>query len=277
MPELPEVETIKRDLVKLLVGRKILDITTNTPKQVKPSLEEVKKEIEGKKIKGVKRRAKFLLISLSDNLVLGIHLRMTGQLFFRKKGEQKDKYQRVVISLSGGKELRFNDLRKFGYLQLIKGKKELDSILKKFGPEPFLDLTFSYFKKLLSSTSRAIKVVLMDQTKISGIGNIYANDALFLARIFPGQKADEISPYKVKKLYDAILKVLKDGIRFRGSSDQDYFDVFGKKGSYQNHFLTYKRAGKKCFNCDNKIKRISLGGRGTFYCPHCQKKDGFFE
>jgi len=274
MPELPEVETIKRDLSKLLVGKKILDISTNTPKQVKPSLREVKKYIIGKKIKEVGRRAKLLLIFLENSkggLVLGIHLRMTGQLFFKKEKDPKDKHQRVVLSLSGGHELRFNDLRKFGYLQLIRGKKELDSILKKFGPEPFLDLDFPYFKKLLSSTSRNIKGLLLDQAKISGIGNIYANDALNLAQINPAKSANKISAYKTKKLYKAVHQVLKDGIRFRGASDQDYLDVLGEKGSYQDHFLTYKRAGKKCFNCGSKIKRISIGGRGTFYCPSCQK------
>ncbi len=271
MPELPEVETIKRDLSKLLVGKKILDITTNTPKQIKPSLREVKKYAVGKRIKEVKRRAKFLLIFLENNLVLGVHLRMTGQLFFRKNTERKNLYQRVTISLSEGKELRFNDLRKFGYIQLIKGKKELDSILKKFGPEPFLNLDFVYFKKLLFSTSRTIKVLLMDQGKISGIGNIYANDALNLAQINPVEKANKITLKKAKKLYHSIHQVLKAGIRFRGASDQDYLDVLGQKGSYQDHFLTYKREGKNCFNCGAKIKRINVGGRGTFYCPKCQK------
>ncbi|MBL7078511.1 bifunctional DNA-formamidopyrimidine glycosylase/DNA-(apurinic or apyrimidinic site) lyase [Candidatus Shapirobacteria bacterium] len=271
MPELPEVETIKRDLAKLLAGKKIFNISTNTPKQIRPSLKTVKKNIIGKKIKGVKRRAKLLLIFLEDNLVLGVHLKMTGQLFFKKNTEPKNKHQRAVITLSEGKELRFNDLRKFGYLQLIKGKKELDSTLEKYGPEPFLDLDFVYFKKLLTSTSRAIKIVLMDQSKISGIGNIYANDALFLARVNPAKPANKITAGKAKKLYNSIHQVLKAGIRFRGASDQSYLDALGQKGSYQDHFLTYKRAGEKCFNCGAKIKRIKLGGRGTFYCPICQK------
>jgi len=271
MPELPEIETIKRGLNKLIIGREILDITTNTPKQVKPSLKIVKKNMVGKRIKKLKRRAKLLQIFLDNGRILTIHLRMTGRLLFRDKSDPVDDYQRAVISLSGGKELRFADLRKFGYLWLIKNKKELDKILNKFGPEPLADLTFSYFQKVLASTSRPVKVLLMDQSKISGIGNIYANDALFLARLNPAKPANQITFQKAKKLYDSIRQVLKAGIRYRGASDQHYLDALGQKGNYQDHFLVYKRAGRKCFNCKGKIKRVTLGGRGTFYCPRCQE------
>ncbi|MFH1602222.1 MAG: bifunctional DNA-formamidopyrimidine glycosylase/DNA-(apurinic or apyrimidinic site) lyase [Candidatus Shapirobacteria bacterium] len=271
MPELPEIETIKKGLEKLIVGKKIKSISAASPKQIKPSLKEVKKNIVGKKIKKVKRRGKLLLIILEKNLVLGVHLKMTGRLFFRIKIDPEDDYQRAVISLSEGAELRLSDLRKFAYIRLIKGKNNLDNILNEFGPEPFSDLSFSYFKKLLSSTSRSIKVLLMDQSKISGIGNIYANEALFLARLDPRKSANEISEKKVKKLYEAILEVLKRGLQYRGASDQYYLDAKGEKGSYQDHFLVYKREGQKCFGCPGKVKRIKLGGRGTFFCPACQK------
>lgn len=271
MPELPEVETIRRDLNRLIVGKKILDITTDSAKQVKPSLAKVKKAVVGTKIKKIERRAKLLQIFLSNGQILAIHLKLTGRLLVRKKKTPKDNWQHVIISLSGNKELRFADLRKFGWIKLIKNQKELKKLLAEFGPEPMDDLTLKLFQKVLASSRRAIKLVLLDQKKISGIGNIYANDALFLARIDPRRPANKVSEKEAKRLLQTIEKVLKAGIRYRGASDQYYLDALGHKGSYQDHFLVYGRTGKKCFNCKGEIKKIKLGGRGTFYCPKCQQ------
>lgn len=271
MPELPEVETIRRDLSRLIVGKKILDITTDSPKQVQPSLAKVKKVIAGATIKKIERRAKLLQIFLSNNQILAIHLKLTGRLLVRKKGAPKDDWQHVVISLSGNQELRFADLRKFGWVRLLKGKKELEKLLSEFGPEPLAGLDWATFKKILGSTSRPIKIVLMDQKKIAGIGNIYANDALFLARIDPHRPARKITGKEAEKLFKAIEKVLKAGIKYRGASDQYYLDALGRKGSYQDHFLVYMREGKKCFDCKGEVKKIKIGGRGTFFCPSCQK------
>jgi formamidopyrimidine-DNA glycosylase len=270
MPELPEVETIKRDLVKLVVGKKILGIATDSPKQVQPSLATVKKAIVGAKIKQIKRRAKLLQIFLSNGSILVIHLKLTGRLLVRKKGSSKDDWQRVMISLSGNKELRLADLRKFGWVKLLKSKKALEKLLASFGPEPMDDLDFKAFQEILNSSRRAVKAVLMDQKKISGIGNIYANDALFLAKIDPQRPANKVSEKEAKKLFQAIERVLKAGIKYRGASDQYYLDALGHKGAYQEHFLVYGRTGKKCFGCQGEIKRIKVGGRGTFYCPQCQ-------
>lgn len=271
MPELPEVETIKRDLSRLIVGKRILDITTDVPKQVRPSLAIVKKAIGRTKIKKIARRAKLLQIFLSNNKILVIHLKLTGRLLVRKKDAPRDDWQHVTISLSGEKELRFADLRKFGWVKLVKDKQELEKILASFGPEPMDGLTLGEFKKILAASRRPVKLVLMDQKKIAGIGNIYANDALFLARIDPRRPANKVTPQETKKLFQAIEKVLKAGIRYRGASDQYYLDALGRKGSYQDHFLVYQREGQKCFDCQGKVKKIKLGGRGTFYCPQCQK------
>lgn len=271
MPELPEVETIRRDLSRLVVGKKILDITTDSPKQVQPSLAVIKKAAVGAKIKKIERRAKLLQIFLSNNQILAVHLKLTGRLLVRKKGASKDDWQHVIISLSGNKELRFADLRKFGWIKLIKDKKELEKLLSEFGPEPLDSLDLKKFKAILASSGRPVKLVLMDQKKISGVGNIYANDALFLARIDPRRPAKRITDKEAEKLYQAIEKVLKAGIKYRGASDQYYLDALGRKGSYQDHFLIYGREGKKCFDCGGKIKKIKLGGRGTFFCPKCQK------
>ncbi len=269
MPELPEVETIRRGLSRLIIGRKILGITTDSPKQIQPSLAAVKKAIVGAKIKRIARRAKLLQIFLSNDQILVVHLKLTGRLLVRKKGDPIDDWQHVTINLSGNKELRFADLRKFGWIKLLD-TRGLKLEFSKFGPEPLDDLTLEKFKEILSLTRRPVKQVLMDQKKISGIGNIYANDALFLAKINPRRPASKLSAAEVKKLYEAIEKVLKAGIKYRGASDQHYLDALGKKGAYQEYFLVYGREGKKCFDCSEKIKKIKLGGRGTYFCPKCQ-------
>ena len=270
MPELPEVETIRRGLSSLIVGRKILGVESDSPKQVKPSLAQVRKGAVGMKIDSVKRRAKLLLIYLADGKILAVHLKLTGRLLVRQKGAPRDNWQHVTLVLSGDKELRFADLRKFGWIKLV-GKEEVQKLLSEFGPEPLNDLDLKIFQKTLSSSSRAVKIVLMDQKKISGIGNIYACDALNLAKINPKRAASGLSPKEAQSLYRAVEKVLKAGIKYRGASDQYYLDALGHKGGYQDHFLVYGRAGKKCFNCGGEIKKIKLGGRGTYVCPVCQK------
>lgn len=271
MPELPEVETIKRDLSRLIVEREILNITTDSPKQVQPSLAVVKKAVVGAKIEKIERRAKLLQIFLSNKQILAVHLKLTGRLLVRKKGAPKDDWQHIAIALSGDKELRFADLRKFGWIRLIKDKKELEKLLSEFGPEPLDSLDLKKFKAILASSGRPVKLILMDQKKISGVGNIYANDALFLARIDPRRPAKKVTDKEAKKLCQAVERVLKAGIKYRGASNQYYLDALGRKGSYQDHFLTYGREGKKCFDCGGEIKRIKIGGRGTFFCPNCQK------
>jgi len=271
MPELPEVETIRRDLEKLIVGRKVLDIETNSPKQVQPSLTVVKKAIVGATLKKVQRRAKILQIFFSNGTIIIVHLKLTGRLLVRNKGDRPDDWQHIVVSLSGNKELRFADARKFGWFRLLKDEKELEKILSEFGPEPFEGLNLTLFKKILSTNHQPIKLLLMDQQKISGVGNIYANEALFLARVDPRRPANKIKDQEAEKLYQALEKVLKLGLQYRGASDQYYLDAQGHKGSYQEHFLVYGRQGQKCPQCHGLIKRITVGGRGTFYCPSCQK------
>ncbi len=280
MPELPEVETIKRDLTRLIVGKKIVDIETDSPKQVQPSLTVVKKAVVGETIKKVDRRAKLLYITLTKGNVLAFHLKMTGRLLVRKKGARRDDWQHVVIKLQNSKtpklkgkdlELRFCDLRKFGWVRLIKSKKELEKVLSQFGPDALDGISLREFQTVLSKSRRAVKLVIMDQAKIAGVGNIYASDALNLAEINPKKEASKLTSEEIKKLYQAIIKVLKAGIKYRGASDQYYLDALGHKGKYQEHFLTYNREGKKCFNCGGVVKKIKLGGRGTYFCSSCQK------
>ena len=270
MPELPEVETIKTQLAKLIVGKKIMAIETDTPKMLLPSPAEVTKAVAGAKITKIARRAKLIQFFLSNGRIMIGHLKLTGRLLVRKNSDPKDDWQRITLSLSDGLELRFADLRKFGWLKLLAGEKELTKILSEFGPEA-MEMKAGEFAKILSVSRRPIKIILMDQAKISGIGNIYANDALNLAKINPSRPANSLGPSEQKALYGAILKVLKAGLKYGGASDQFYLDAKGAKGHYQEHFLVYSRAGQSCRRCKkSKIEKIKLGGRGTYWCPFCQ-------
>jgi len=271
MPELPEVETIRQDLSCLIVGRKVLAIATDTPGKILPSLELVKKAVVGSTIKRIDRRAKLLQLILDNGKVIAFHLKMSGRLLVRKVGEEKDDWQHIVITLSEGLELRFADMRKFGWMKLFLSREDLKKVLTEYGPEPLSDLTLKKFREILEANGRAIKIVLMDQEKIAGIGNIYANEALFLAKIDPRTPADKIKEKQAAALFLAIEKVLRLGLRYRGASDRYYLDALGQKGHFQEHFLVYGRQGKECGSCKGMIKRIALGGRGTFYCPSCQK------
>ncbi len=276
MPELPEVETIKQDLQKTLIGKKITGLWWDSPKQLKPTPAIVEKNIVGSTITKISRRAKLIQFFLSNQTIFIVHLKLTGRLLIRKTKDGEDKWSHIILKLSNGLELRFCDMRKFGYLKLIGDDKELDKILEEFGPEPLTaEFTLERFQKILPSSSLPVKILLMDQKKIAGVGNIYANDALFLAGINPKKKADKLSSDKTIKLYEALLKVLKEGIKYRGASDQSYLDAYGREGAYQKHFRVYQQDGKPCLNnCGEKIARIKLGGRGTFYCPKCQTLTG---
>ena len=239
MPELPEVETIRTDLQKLIVGKKITRISSDSLKQVQPSLGIVEKEIVGAKIVKVNRRAKLLQIFLDNGKILVIHLKLTGRLLFRPENQIADQWTHVVISFSDQTELRFADSRKFGFIKLIENEKDLDKILSGYGLEPLSDLTLEKFKEILKKNSRAIKIILMDQTKISGIGNIYACESLFLAKIDPRRPAKSLNNKEAEILFKKIEEVLKLGLKYRGASDQYYLDAYGEKGSYQKHFLVW--------------------------------------
>jgi formamidopyrimidine-DNA glycosylase len=265
-----------------------------------------REEIIGKKILYVERRAKLLIIGLgeksdrakvtlsgtekaegTENFLL-IHLKMTGQLIYRsvkypvscikeKKSpfdveQLPNKYTRVMIEFNNGARLYFNDLRIFGWMKVVE---DLDKAIgEKFGPEPFSkEFTTDYLKKVFSRSSKTIKLVLMDQEKIAGVGNIYANEALYRAGILPTKPAKKLSDQEVEKLRKATIGVLEDGLKYGGSSaaDEAYRNVVGQKGKMQKHFKVYERERMNCLRCQDKIKKIKLGGRGTYFCPRCQR------
>lgn len=233
-----------------------------------------------------------MIIELNNGYVLTVHLKMTGQLVFQDKtthnsvlskkvgGETlPSKYSHVIFTLDKGAMLFYNDLRRFGWVKVLK-KDELKDVtfFKEMGPEPKVgedlagkELTLDYFKTTIQKGNLPVKLILMDQKKIGGIGNIYANDALFLAGIDPRRKGKTLTDSEIDKLFKAIQEVIKKSLSYGGSSDENFVNVLGQEGNYQNHTLVYGKAKEKCSVCGAVIEKIQLGGRGTYFCPKHQK------
>jgi len=265
VPELPEVETVKRALEQTILGKKIREISVHNPKVVRqPSVDKFKKGLQGVTIEGVLRKAKVLILELSNGKSLVIHLRMTGQLVYPGDG----KNSRVSFKLSDGKTLDFNDQRLFAELRLLDDWHAL-KFIQGLGPEPF-DLTARKFKSMLAGKKTKIKPLLMDQTFISGIGNLYAAEALFRARIHPGRSATGLLDKEKALLFQEIRDTLSEAIKYKGSSVDQYVQLSGMPGDYARYHKVYGREGKPCLVCKTPIKRIALGGRGTYFCSKCQ-------
>jgi formamidopyrimidine-DNA glycosylase len=279
MPELPEVTTIVNQLKESLVGKTITRVDVRLQKSFFGS----KEQVINSKITDVRRRAKMILIKLDNGLNLVVHLKMTGQLVY---SDSKDiatfpnpipfvgttlpgKTTHVVFHLNKG-TLFFNDMRQFGWVKVLTDD-EVVEVHEKHGPEPLTDqFTPEYLAKICANWGRPIKLLLLEQSKIAGIGNIYANEALWYAGISPMKRGREVT--KIKELYDAIKEVLELGLKYHGSSagDEAYVDAFGVGGQMQNHTVVYQKNGSDCPRCHNKIVRSTIGGRGTFFCPKCQ-------
>jgi len=266
MPELPEVETIKNDLQKALIGKRITEVFIHNPKVIKePPADKFKKGIEGAVIRGVLRKAKVLIIELSNAKFLVCHLKMTGQLIY-PGGNPKS---RITFKFSDGKLLDFNDQRLFAEVRLMDDWRKL-KFIQGLGPEPF-EVGLERFKKMLAARKTKIKPLLMDQTFISGIGNLYAAESLFRARINPQRQANTLSEREKELLFKEIKDVLTEAISHGGSSVDNYVRLSGRPGEYVAHHKVYGKEGKPCPVCGSPVKRISLGGRGTYYCARCQK------
>jgi len=283
MPELPEVEIIKNGLNKKLKNQSFVNIEIKNQK----SFQGLTNVILNKRILSIKRRAKLIWFNLEGENDLIIHLKMTGQLIYQKKlqkiagGHQSkdlfsdlpNKHTRVIFKISNNGKLYFNDLRKFGWIRVMK-KDEIKKLLKKdFGPEPFsAKFNQNYLFQIIKKSPQSnIKKIIMDQKKIAGIGNMYADESLFDAEIDPQTLGLKMNRQKSNKLYKSILKILKMGIKYQGITKSDFVNSDGKKGKMQNYLKIYGRKGEKCLRCGGEIEKIKLNGRGTYFCPKCQR------
>ncbi len=301
MPELPEVQTIVDDLKKKIIGRKITDIWTDWPKYFRALDEKgFRKYIIGKKITGIARRGKNILFDLSDKHLLLIHQKLSGHLLVGRwiktpkniklhqiwqaqkwipnptKGSTMDpmnRFIRLIFFFDNGEMLALSDLRRFAKVLCGKREEILDlPDLKNLGPEP-LDkkFTFKKFEGLFQKKKGKIKQVLLDQNFISGIGNIYSDEILWLAKIHPLARAENLKEKELKMLYRATKKILKKALKLRGSSIDDYRDAFGRRGKYDLVLYVYQREGKSCKRCGAKIQRLKINSRSAHFCPKCQK------
>lgn len=292
MPELPEVETTIRGLRSRILGRKIKDVWTDFERMVKKpkTFKEFKKELKGKKINTINRRGKNILVNLSGSKILLIHQKMTGHLLVGrwtfKKGEwlsefsgplqddPKNRFLHLIFFLDHDKHLALSDLRKFAKVELW-GKDELERSkeFRSLGPEPLeKNFTLAKFKEVLGKRKKGkIKQILMDQKIIAGIGNIYSDETLWEAKINPLRDVKTLKEKELKKIYGAIKKTLKKGIKVRGDSVSDYRKVDGTKGSFGNSEKVYRKEGKECPRCKSIIKRKKIGGRSAHFCPKCQR------
>jgi formamidopyrimidine-DNA glycosylase len=288
MPELPEVETVRTGLSRLLPGKVVAKVDSNWPKSFQSDPALIKQFLIGTKVVTIKRRAKVLIVSLDSQYSLIIHLKMTGQLVYRGEQEQfgaghpssslsgklPDRSTRVIFSFADDSKLFFNDQRKFGWIRLLP-TAEIANIdfMKKYGPEPLEgDFTWRILRAQLQRRPRtSIKAALLDQSVLAGIGNIYADESLWSAKIHPSSIVKSLSDVQIKRLYSALVNVLNLALAKGGSTDRNYVDVEGRRGNYLSFANVFRRQGQPCPRCGRTIIKIRVAGRGTHLCPYCQK------
>ena len=277
MPEMPEVETIRRTLEGYIVGKVIKSIEIRLDRLIKwPTVEEFRAIATGRKFEALERRAKYLLFHLSDGWVMVVHLRMTGRLAYQPDSNQSNHAARLVFAFADGDALEYFDTRTFGTLYLMRAE-ELNRIygLASLGPEPLSpEFTVEYLAAGLAKRKGKLKPVLLDQKFIGGLGNIYVDESLALAGIHPEKSAASLKMEDVEKLHSVINFVIEKGICAGGTTFRDYRDADGNRGSFQESLCVYGRKGMPCKNCGTDIVRTEVGGRGTHYCPQCQQKHG---
>ena len=289
MPELPEVEVVKRSLKRKIQNLIIKKVKINDGNlRYKVNKEEIGKLV-GKRIKRISRRSKFLIIEFDQDKLMLVHLGMTGKFFFVNKNKKKFKtsfyydlnlnkdfkHDRVIFFFKDNQKLIYNDMRKFGFIKLLHSKKYKENLhIKNLGPEP-LKKNFNsiYFKKYVIGRNRKIKDILMDQKCVSGLGNIYVNEVLFLSGIKPSRKVAELKDFEISKIITNTKKILKKSIKLGGSSIKDFSSDDGKKGKFQFFFHVYGRKGEKCSNvdCNSTVLKTIISKRSSFFCKSCQK------
>jgi formamidopyrimidine-DNA glycosylase len=291
MPELPEVETIRRDLLLNILNKKIINITINDAKVVLGKKDVWKKNLVNNSFVDILRIGKLLAFKLSNNKYVLLHLRMTGQLIYQAQdkliagghsfstkttkkargGELPNKFTRLIIEFLDHSQLYFNDIRRFAYTKIVSEQQWLDE-RKRFGLEPgSSNFNFNDFFRAISERRSVIKAVLLNQAIISGLGNIYVDESLFLSRIHPQRLANTLSKKELKLLFVTIEKLIQRALKYRGTTFSDYVDAKGVKGNFSNRLKVYGREGEKCLVCEGKIDKIRVAGRGTHFCANCQK------
>ena len=272
MPEMPEVETVRRTLLPLIKGKTIKEVTVWYPKIITGDAKEFKRQLVGKKITTIDRYAKYLLIRLSGNLTVVSHLRMEGKYRLVKINTKKDKHDHVQIVFSDNSALRYNDVRKFGRMQLIKtGTEKEKTGISKLGAEPnSAAFTVSYLQNGLARKKKNIKNTLLDQSVVAGLGNIYVDEVLWETKIHPLSQANTIPAERVAQLHDNINSLIELAIAERGTTIHTYLDANGKTGGFQKMLQVYGHKGEPCVRCGTPLEKIKVNGRGTTFCPKCQ-------
>ena len=274
MPELPEVETVARGLQREIAGRRVVSVTLGkTDFMDNPG--EIERLLPGAEIRSVERYGKFMLLWLrrsepAESAALLVHLGMTGGMMPRPVSDPQRKHTHLVALLDDGRELRYVDPRRFGRLALLVGAA-LERELLRFGADP-LEVKLDEFVARIRARRARIKMLLLDQQVLRGVGNIYADESLWKAKIHPAQVGARIQPEHLQRLYRALQEILRKAILLRGSSISDFLDAAGAPGEYQLHHKTYGREGKACYRCKTPIRRMMVAGRSSYFCPNCQKK-----
>ncbi|MCD6534533.1 MAG: bifunctional DNA-formamidopyrimidine glycosylase/DNA-(apurinic or apyrimidinic site) lyase [Deltaproteobacteria bacterium] len=273
MPELPEVETVAAALRCHLPGRRVAGVAVRCEKLRRPMPVKALQNLVNEAICGVRRRAKYLLIDMNDGQTLVIHLGMSGTLRLDAAGENAERHDHLDLELDNGKILRFRDPRKFGLVMVVKPNEQGEiKELGELAPEPLSgDFTTDYFYDLSRKRTTAVKNFIMDQRRVVGVGNIYASESLFRARIRPTTAVGKLGKERCQRLVTVIKKVLAEAIATGGTTISDFYGVDGSEGAFARELQVYGRTGKPCVKCGQPIKKLTIGGRSAFYCPQCQK------
>jgi formamidopyrimidine-DNA glycosylase len=285
MPELPEVETIRRDLAKKILHKKITRIEVRKARLIKSGAGEFEKAVTGNRFKSINRIGKLLYLELSKDRWLLIHLKMTGQLIYQQGKkiiagghsyssmslDLPGKHTYVIFTFAGGGKLFFNDMRTFGYLQLVD-EKQLEKIKNNFGIEPLQEnFNLKNFQKALDKRKTSIKAILLNQKIFAGIGNIYADEICFYAKVKPSRPVTSLTAIEIKKIWRGANVIIKKSIRERGTTFNTFRDGEGNVGNFTRHLQVFHRNGRPCRHCGAVIKKTRVAGRGTHFCPHCQQ------
>jgi formamidopyrimidine-DNA glycosylase len=275
LPELPEVETVRRTLKELVLNKEIQAVSVFWPKMVKrpDEVEQFKDALMGQTIRDIGRRGKFLIFYLDDYALVS-HLRMEGKYRLTSQEEAIEKHTHVIFQFTDGTELRYKDVRKFGTFHLYqKGSEFTEAPLSHLGPEPFSEeFTETLLAKKLAKTNRKIKSTLLDQTIVVGLGNIYVDEALFRSGIHPEREAASLTKAEIAILYQEIVSTLSEAVAKGGSTIRTYLNTQGEMGMFQLELYVYARKGEPCKRCETPLEKTTVGGRGTHFCPSCQRR-----